>query len=363
MNKLIVHVAEVDISEESGMGRVAWHWRNELLRRGYEFIHIGLKEVGKTFHHGLFPYHAYKIYQQLNRKASLFLIHEPASLLFVHTNIPTVVFSHGVERRGWNLALQNKLGEAKKIGFKTKLFFPLWRLKQCDEGLKKAKLLLLINQEDLVFTETYYLRQQKDIYVFKNGVYPSEINENIQPDDDITILFLGTWQPRKGTKTLVDAAKILLQRGLKPKWLLAGISAASEQVLSDFPSELFPFIEIVPRFSRLEEANIFARSNIFVLPSFFEGQPLALLQAMETGRCCITTNCCGQRDIIQHGYNGLLHEPGDAISLANLIEKCVLVPELRNSLGAMAKKSIEYRTWEAVSIEVVDRIETLLHKY
>ena len=360
MNKLIVHVAEVDISEESGMGRVAWHWRNELLHRGYEFIHIGPKEVGKTLHHALFPYYAYKIYQQLNRKASLFLIHEPASLPFVRTNIPTVVFSHGVERRGWNLSLQDKLGEHQKISWKTKLLFPLWRLKQCDEGLKKAKLLLLINQEDSAFTETHYLRQQKDICIFKNGVYASELNENSQPDGDLTILFLGTWLSRKGTKTLIDAAKILLQQGLKPKWLLAGLSVEPEKVLSNFPSELLPFIEIIPRFSRLEEANIFARSNIFVLPSFFEGQPLALLQAMETGRCCITTNCCGQRDIIQHGYNGLLHETGDAKTLALLLEQCIKDKNLRLMLGRNAKLSTENRYWETVASEVVDRIEKLI---
>lgn len=360
MNKLIVHVAEIDISEESGMGRIAWYWRNELLHRGYEFIHIGSKEVGKTLHHGLFPYHAYRIYQQLNRKASLFLIHEPASLPFVHTNIPTVVFSHGVERRGWNLALQDKLGEHRKISWKTKLFFPLWRLKSCDEGLKKAKLLLLSNQEDVAFTETHYLRKQKDIYVFKNGVYSSELNENTQPDGDLTILFLGTWQSRKGTKTLIDAAKILFQQGLKPKWLLAGVGVETAKVLSDFPRELLPFIDTVPRFSRLEEANIFARSNIFVLPSFFEGQPLALLQAMETGRCCITTNCCGQKDIIQHGYNGLLHETGDAKTLALLLEQCIRDKDLRLMLGKNAKMSTENRLWATVASEVVNQIERLM---
>lgn len=360
MNKLIVHVAEVEISEESGMGRIAWHWRHELLRRGYELIHIGPKEVGKTFHHGLFPFYAYRTYQQLNRKASLFLIHEPASLPFVHTtNIPTIVFSHGVERRGWKLSLQGKLGEQQKISWKTKLLFPLWRIHPCDQGLRRAKLLLLSNQEDSAFTEAHYLRQKNDIYVFKNGVYPSELNESIQPDADPTILFLGTWQSRKGVKVLIEAAKILLQQGLKPKWLLAGIGVESAQVMSDWPSELLPFIEIVPRFSRNEEASIFARSNIFVLPSYFEGQPLALLQAMETGRCCITTNCCGQRDIIQHGYNGLLHEPGDAKTLALLLEQSIRDRELRLILGRNAQISTEKRHWTTVASEVVDQIERL----
>ncbi|MEW6558324.1 MAG: hypothetical protein AB1349_13420, partial [Elusimicrobiota bacterium] len=50
MKKIILHVAQIEISEESGMGRVAWHWRNEFERRGYEFLHIGPKEVGRILH-------------------------------------------------------------------------------------------------------------------------------------------------------------------------------------------------------------------------------------------------------------------------------------------------------------------------
>ena len=81
---------------------------------------------------------------------------------------------------------------------------------------------------------------------------------------------------------------------------------------------------------------------------------------METGRCCITTNCCGQRDIIQHGYNGLLHETGDAKTLALLLEQCIKDKNLRLMLGRNAKLSTENRYWETVASEVVDRIEKLI---
>lgn len=81
---------------------------------------------------------------------------------------------------------------------------------------------------------------------------------------------------------------------------------------------------------------------------------------MAAGQCCITTNCCGQKDLIQHGYNGLLHEPGDAEELANLIEQCALDSVQRVIYGARAKASVKHRTWKTVSVEVVDRLEELL---
>ena len=96
-----------------------------------------------------------------------------------------------------------------------------------------------------------------------------------------------------------------------------------------------------------------------MLPSFFEGQPLSLLQAMETGRCCITTDCCGQRDLIRHTQNGLLHQPGDAVQLASLIEECAKSEGLRKSLGHRAKLTVQGRSWEQVGSEVVDFVERL----
>ncbi|MEW6558371.1 MAG: glycosyltransferase family 4 protein [Elusimicrobiota bacterium] len=358
MKKIILHVAQAEISEESGMGRVAWHWRNEFEKRGYEFIHIGPKEVGRIPHPALFPYAAYQTYRKLKKVASVFLIHEPASGIFVGRGIPTVVVSHGLERRDWELTLQGKGGQ--NIKWRTRLLFPIWRLRQCDLGLKKANLLLLINQEDALYAQRRYNRNS-DILVFKNGVYPSNLNEKIQPENQITILFLGSWIERKGIRTLIEAATILHRQGLRLNYLVAGVSVESKTILDSWPEELHTFVEVVPHFSRGYEESLFARSNIFVLPSFFEGQPLSLLQAMESGRCCITTNCCGQKDLIQHGFNGLLHEPGDAKKLAFLIAKCAESKDLRIELGKNAKLSVKDRSWEAVSAEIVDRIEVVLN--
>src|SRR5438045_2351204 len=105
MKQLVVHVAQIDITEESGMGRVAWHWKREFEQRGYEFVHIGNKEVGTLVHSGLFPYKAHHIYKRLKRPAALFLVHEPASGPFSSRYPSTIVFSHGIERRSWQLAL------------------------------------------------------------------------------------------------------------------------------------------------------------------------------------------------------------------------------------------------------------------
>jgi glycosyltransferase involved in cell wall biosynthesis len=354
----VVHIAQIEITEESGMGRVAWHWKCEFERRGYKFIHIGNEEVGALPHPGLFPYAAYRAYKKLRTPAELLLVHEPASGIFTRS-VPAVVFSHGLERRGWQLSLQGKGGENVKMRRRTRLLFPLWRLRQCDSGLRAAAKLLLINSQDVTFAEEYYQRDARRTFLFRNGVYPSTLDESHQPTVP-TILFLGSWLERKGVNTLVDAARILEEKSVVANWLLVGTGVDRERVLSRWPESIRPVVEVVPKFVKGSEEIFFRRASLFVLPSFFEGQPLALLQAMEAGRCCITTDCCGQRDLIRHEFNGLFHRPGDAPQLASLIERCLADKKLIMMLGGNAKSSVQGRGWEAVSSEVVDFTERVL---
>jgi glycosyltransferase involved in cell wall biosynthesis len=362
MKPLIIHIAQIEITENTGMGRVAWHWRKEVERRGYDFIHIGATQTGTLAHPGLFPYAAYRVYKRLKRPASLILAHEPTAGIFSRHTGSTILFSHGLERRGWQMTLDGKVGSEQPIRWRTKMLFPLWRLRQCDIGLREAQKLLLINGEDAEFAQRYYKRNPSDLQVFKNGIYVSKLTEEKQPTDSISILFLGSWLERKGIRSLVEAAQILAAKNIQVHWLLAGTGSERESVLSFWPESLHHLVKVISRFSPDSEEDLFERSNIFVLPSFFEGQPLSLLQAMEAGRCCITTDCCGQRDLIQSEYNGLLHKPGDAQKLALLIEKCAGNEALRKSLGRNAKQSMQGRSWEDVSSQVIDFLEETIHQ-
>jgi glycosyltransferase involved in cell wall biosynthesis len=392
MQPLVVHIAQIEMSEKSGMGRIAWHWKHEFEESGYDFIHIGMKEVGSLPHPALFPYAALKVLKQQHLSPGLLLVHEPAAGVFTRLNIPLVLFSHGIERRAWNLYLNGADGRNRQPPLKTKLLFPLWRLRHCDTGLSKADLLLLSNQEDQEFAIHYYQRHRQDIFVFQNGVYlDSEEgshedgnNASIQPDSlkfdtqeisgsqtitgsqtisdsqIITILFNASWTERKGIHSLIKAASILQGKSLILNWLLIGTCASQESIMQHFPETMHSHINVVPTFSAHEESQFLSKADIFILPSFFEGQPLSLLQAMAAGLCCITTNCCGQKDLIEHGWNGLLYPTGDAEKLADLIEQTVSDNHLRYQLGRNAQASVKHRSWETVASGVVQRIKTLI---
>ncbi len=351
----IVHVAEVDIGEVSGMGRVAWHWRREFERRGHEFIHIGPSDVGGVRHPMLFPARAWRKYTRLGRNADLFIVHEPASGAFARVEAPLAVVSHGLERRNWRQRLSRTQQSEGPVSLKTRVLFPMWRLRGCERGIRRADALLVTNEQDREFAVRYYGLAARKVRVFRNGVDADGGASSVEPEQ-FTAIFVGSWIERKGICTLREAAERLHSRGIAVKWILAGTQVAAPQVLSGWPSAARASTEVIPSFTRQQEPDLYRRAAVFVLPSLFEGQPLSLLQAMAAARCCVASDCCGQRDVIKHDYSGLLFPPGDALEFARHIETAYSDAASRRRLGENARAAVAGREWGIVSAEVVDSV-------
>lgn len=78
-------------------------------------------------------------------------------------------------------------------------------------------------------------------------------------------------------------------------------------------------------------------TDIFVLPSFVEGFPRALVEAMLMGRPCIATSVAGSSEAIVDGISGVLVQPGDAVALAHALAKLASDPVLCAKLGRAAR--------------------------
>jgi glycosyltransferase involved in cell wall biosynthesis len=94
----------------------------------------------------------------------------------------------------------------------------------------------------------------------------------------------------------------------------------------------------------------FHRGSLAVLPSRWEGMPNALLEAMACGMACVATRVSGSEDIIQHGVNGLLVEPGDYQGMAQALLTLLRDHALAQEYGKAARETVEkYYAFEHIT--------------
>jgi len=86
---------------------------------------------------------------------------------------------------------------------------------------------------------------------------------------------------------------------------------------------------------------ILSKTDIFVLPSLFEGLPLTVLEAMAAGKPVIASNVSGIVEEVRNGETGILIPPGDPVALSKAIEMLARDPEKRKQMGAEGGKRVE----------------------
>jgi glycosyltransferase involved in cell wall biosynthesis len=107
---------------------------------------------------------------------------------------------------------------------------------------------------------------------------------------------------------------------------------------------------------RADIPELLACCDVAVLPSRFEGLPLAALEAMAAGKPVVATNVGGTSEAIQDGETGLLVPPGDPIALANAIRAVLGNPALAQRLATAAQARVAQRFSVEVMAEQVTNL-------
>lgn len=348
----VVHVARIQLNYESGMGRVASMWKDALEGAGHEFVHIGVDEVSYA-HPLLWGFQAQKYFKKLSINPDVVLVHEPYSGFFVEKRYKKIVFSHGVEERAWLVQSFYKLINQNSI--KSKLLPIKLRFLSNNIGFKKADLIFVLNEEDRNFLLQKGIDNSK-IKIIQNGYYRFS-DKNIESYPSPVFLFNGTWIGRKGNGLLISVFNKILIKYPDVKLLIAGTNDKNSSFIkTEFSENVRTQVTLIPKFKAEEEELLYRQANFFVLPSYYEGQSLALTQAMAMGLCPIVANNCGQADFVQHRENGLLFETGNEYEFEKMIDYVINHQSIANLMALKAKKSVEKHTWENVSKNILEQI-------
>jgi glycosyltransferase involved in cell wall biosynthesis len=198
---------------------------------------------------------------------------------------------------------------------------------------------------------------QRPIYVIPNAA-PASKSTVAEPRLDRirqSVVALGRLSPEKGFDLLIEAfARVAAKY---PTWELriAG-DGVERNNLTALVQRLGMQDRIVFEGWNAQSELILQRSDVFALPSRYEGFPNALLEAMAAGLACVSFDCdSGPRDIIRAGTDGLLVAHEDVAQLAAALDELMSDAPLRRRLGERAREVSErfsreriFRLWDAV---------------
>ena len=88
-------------------------------------------------------------------------------------------------------------------------------------------------------------------------------------------------------------------------------------------------------------AKLFQASDLVAIPSFYEGQPFVLLEAMAAGKAVVASNVYGMREAVVDGETGMLVPPGSAVELARALAVLIDDPGLSREMGRRARQRYE----------------------
>lgn len=161
-----------------------------------------------------------------------------------------------------------------------------------------------------------------------------------------TVLFVGVLCRRKGTIELARAARLLHRRGIA-EWKLVVVGsqgptpeAEYRAVLAEFEAAGLSGALVGPEYGGQVKARL-AGADVFVLPSYLEGQPIAIIEAMASGLPVVGTFTGAVPDLIRNGIEGRVVEPGDAGKLADALGELILDRDARLRMAAAARLRAE----------------------
>lgn len=170
------------------------------------------------------------------------------------------------------------------------------------------------------------------------------------------ILFLGLLNRDKGFYDLLEAIAPLCEE-FPSLMLVCGGKGNQGDVLERIRQlRLEDHVNLLGWVSGQSKEAWLSRSSFFVLPSYVEGMPMGILEAMAWGLPIVSTKIGGIPDVIEQGREGLLVDPGDIVGLRDAIHQFLRNDEERGRMGCAARSKVEREFSARAIMPRVDRL-------
>ncbi|WP_353684456.1 glycosyltransferase family 4 protein [Thermodesulfovibrio sp. 3907-1M] len=238
-------------------------------------------------------------------------------------------------------------------------------------AFKKTNYVIFQNSDDMnEFIKNNIISKEKAKVIYGSGVDTERFNpefcKDISENSIFKFLLIARLLWEKGIKEYVQAAKIIKSKYSNVEFRILGNFDKDNP--SCVPREYIENLHkegIINYLGFSEDVRPFiSKSDVVVLPSYREGLPRVLLEAMAMGKPIITTDAPGCREVVLDGYNGFMVKVRDVESLVEAFEK-VLNSDKKTlkQMGYNGRKLVEDKFSDEVVVkQMLELIEEILRK-
>ncbi|MBQ1926517.1 MAG: glycosyltransferase family 4 protein [Proteobacteria bacterium] len=179
--------------------------------------------------------------------------------------------------------------------------------------------------------------------------------------DRFNVLFLSNFLKAKGFVTLLEAAAIADARHLPIHFTFVGAKIDGQSVdIDDFVrKEELTNVSVHPVVAGMDKHQAYQDADVFILPSYYEGQPLSILEAMFESLPIVTTRVGGIPEIFSDDETGVCYvSPDDAEQIVEVLSALEADPDRRRAMGSANLKVAQARFTPEKHIETMLRILT-----
>lgn len=178
------------------------------------------------------------------------------------------------------------------------------------------------------------------LHIIHCGVDPARYTPGPRPERP-TLLFVGRLAAVKGVPVLFDALTALIKDHPTVLLRLIGDGPDREELEARAAKMgLTDHVEFCGYKSQGEVAEALAETDIFVLPSFAEGVPVVLMEALATQVPVVTSRVAGVPELVEDGISGVLVPPGSITHLTDALNRLLQNPDLRADMGRAGRAKV-----------------------
>lgn len=238
--------------------------------------------------------------------------------------------------------------------------------------LREQHVKALLRTVDRFISPSQFLRQRfidwgldgDQIDVIANGLPPRDApSRKGQPENDRPVFgYFGNLNPWKGTSVLLEAARQLIDEGLRFELRVHGGAPFQADSFKDEIARLFkktaPSVQQRGAYRREDIGELVAAVDCTIVPSiWWENAPLVIGEAQSQRKPVIASNIGGMAEMVQDGVNGITVSPNDPRALAAAMRRMAESPDLRRRLSANARKPNDIDTTARRYLTLIDTIE------